>query len=132
MKVRLISLVLLSLGLLGCASTQPVYNSDIIEISNVELRKYWIFQPKIYLRRGVSSKHKSNFRSKGGEWTYSTVIDSNGIEQERILVSSKPEGYMTQFQLDKMPRKTYEPSSGNPQRVPVKFISSSQIDGKKR
>ena len=64
---------------------------------------------------------------KVGEWTVLTIIDSNGYEVEKTLISSVPKGFMTQSKVDEMPKSEFRPSESNKNRVSVKFYSTAKI-----
>ncbi len=124
---KLVTLLFISL-LAGCQSSpQPVtpyFASDIIEIDVENLSDYWVQDdhPIIMLRK------RPDWLPEGhGEWTVLTVIDSNGIEVEKTLIDSSPEGFMTQERLDEIPKGDFAPASSNQQRVPVRFYSTAKI-----
>lgn len=120
--------LLLILGLIGCRSTvqeiTPVFNTEVVEIKVEQLSDYWILDTqKIKILT-----NRPNWLPKGqGQWKVLTVIDSNGYVVEATLVSSSPKGYMTQSQLDKIPREKYRASVSNVNRTPVKFYGVSKI-----
>ena len=119
---------LLGFILLGCQTieqnTDSGVDTEIVEIEEADLAQYWIRNTNKIKR----SKGRPDWLPKGkGEWTVLTVIDSNGLVVERILVSSKPKGFMTQSMLDKMPRSHFTPSSANVNRTPVRYLETSKI-----
>ncbi|MCT7941737.1 hypothetical protein [Shewanella holmiensis] len=126
--MKKISSILLTLSLLGCQTTstkvEPVFASETIEIKADELSNYWVFEnTKVKML-----KKRPTWLPKGkGEWTVLTVIDSNGYEVEKTLISSVPEGFMTQSKLDEMPQVKYEAAPSNRNRVPVKFYGTAKV-----
>ncbi len=126
--MKKISIVLLVLSLVGCQSTStnvtPEFTSDIIEIESTELNNYWVVSSK----KIKMLKKRPNWLPKGkGEWIVLTVIDSNGHTVENTLISSNPEGFMTQEQINKMPKTQLVASGSNKSRVPVKFYSTGRV-----
>lgn len=126
--MKKISVILFALALLGCQATTsqpaPVFTSEVIEVTVDELPDYWVAEPT----KMKMLKKRPDWLPKGkGEWTVLTVIDSNGNEVEKTLISSEPEGFMTQQQVDEMPRAQYKPAESNKNRVPVKFYGTARI-----
>ena len=126
----LLSLVLV---LFGCQTppdtftseaVTPEFNAEIRKVSIDELDRYWIMpsqKPKML-------KKRPDWLPEGkGQWRVKTVIDSNGHVVERTLLSATPAGFMTQRQLDAMPKPTYEPAVSNPKRIPVEYIGTAKI-----
>lgn len=125
--MKRISFILLTLSLFGCQATAPEivpeFTSEVIEIKPDELNQYWIHSGNIKIL-----KKRPTWLPQGkGEWTVMTVIDSNGQEVERTLISSTPEGFMTQAKIDSMPKQSFKPSLSNKNRVPVKFYGTAKI-----
>ncbi|ABZ75217.1 conserved hypothetical protein [Shewanella halifaxensis HAW-EB4] len=123
-KIILVALSL-TLILIGCKSTyEPSYVGAIIEVKESELNNYWVRDPtkiKMLSRR-------PDWLPKGeGKGTYSIVIDSNGNEITKELVSSTPDGWMTQKHLNKIPKIKYKPSQLNAQKTPVKVQMSFEV-----
>ncbi|AZQ85095.1 hypothetical protein EKO29_14560 [Colwellia sp. Arc7-635] len=123
-----LSPIFLILFLVGCQSTstetKPSFATDIIEIEVGELSNFWVAgSSKVKILR-----KRPNWLPKGkGEWTVLTVIDSNGNTVENTLISSNPEGFMTQEQINKMPKTQFVASGSNNSRVPVKFYSTARV-----
>ena len=124
-----IYLAVLALALMACQSTPkeeivPVFSSAVIEINADDISNYWVVQykkPKMY-------NSKPKWLPKGaGEWVYEVTIDSNGKEVEKKLISTTPENYMTQAKLDQFPVENYSPSKNNPNKTPIKFVTSAKI-----
>jgi len=114
-----------TLILIGCKSTyEPSYVGDITEVKVSELSNYWVREStKIKMLSG-----RPDWLPKGGgKGIYSVVIDSNGYEVTKKLVSSTPDGWMTQKHLDKMPKVRYKPSQANLKMAPVKVQMSFEI-----
>ncbi|WNC69933.1 hypothetical protein RI845_07290 [Thalassotalea nanhaiensis] len=126
MKFKIIIKVMVLLGLFSCQSTEPVYTSKIKEIESIKLFDYWIPKPP----RGIQ-KAPNNVPATGVEWTYFVTIDSNGKAQNLELISSIPEGFMTQERLKKWNKMDYKPSPQNSNRTPVRLKMSVRIEGKK-
>ena len=126
--MKKISFLLLLLGLCGCKSTAqkvtPIFNTEVVEIKVEQLSDYWILDTQ---KVKIVTKRPNWFPKGQGQWKVLTIIDSNGHIVESTLVSSSPEGYMTQSQLDKIPRETYRASVSNVNRTPVKFYGVSKI-----
>lgn len=123
-----LSPIFLILFLVGCQSTstesKPSFASDIIEIEVGELSNFWVAgSSKVKILR----KRPSWLPKGKGEWTVLTVIDSNGNTVENTLISSNPEGFMTQEQINKMPKTQFVASGANNSRVPVKFYSTARV-----
>ena len=113
---------------MACQTTptkvEPVFATETIEIKPEELSSYWV--PKASKVKML--KNRPTWLPKGkGEWTVLTVIDSNGYEVEKTLISSVPEGFMTQNKVDKMPKIKFEPSASNMKLTPVKFYGTAKI-----
>jgi hypothetical protein len=126
--MKKISSILLILSLMGCQTTstkvEPVFASETIEIKVNELSNYWV--PKSTKVKRL--KGRPTWLPKGkGEWTVLTIIDSNGYEVEKTLISSVPKGFMTQSKVDEMPKSEFRPSESNKNRVSVKFYSTAKI-----
>ncbi|TLU67259.1 hypothetical protein FE810_02960 [Thalassotalea litorea] len=126
--MKKISIFLIALALLGCQATstevEPVFTSEAIEITPDELSNYWV--PKSTKVKML--KKRPTWLPKGkGEWTVLTVIDSNGYVVKKTLISSVPEGFMTQSKIDEMPNTKFIPAPSNNKRTPVKFLSTAKI-----
>ncbi|GAA0791462.1 MULTISPECIES: hypothetical protein [Pseudomonadati] len=126
--MKKMSYILIILGLMGCQATstkvEPVFTSDVIEITEKNLPNYWVLKnTKVKMLN-----KRPAWLSKGrGEWTVLTVIDSNGYVVEKTLISSTPEGFMTQSQVDEMPKSEFKPSEANKNTTPVKFYSTGKV-----
>lgn len=121
-------IILCVLCLVGCQSPSidqaPAFASAIVEVNIDELSTYW----QVNTSKAKRLNKRPAWLPKGkGEWTVLTVIDSNGIEVERTLLSSLPEGFMTQSMLNKMPKVQYQAAPTNKERIPVKFYGTSKI-----
>ncbi|KGJ93505.1 hypothetical protein [Thalassotalea sp. ND16A] len=121
MRKILIALILLSVG---CTSTPPLYNSEIIKIDPLDIEKYWIFSSS-------TSREIPKLASTGGEWTFEVTIDSNGKEWNKTLISSNPVGFMTQRKLDKLNNNRWKAAPSNQKRQPVSIRMSVKILPKK-
>ena len=120
-KAILVSLTLL-LG--ACNSTEnvsePYFTHAPIQVEQTEVKKYWVFQP--HQAKKFHGKRPSWMPDKPGMMTYKLVIDSNGNEVTKELISTTPNNWMTQQQLTDMPKMTYKPSDQNTHRVPVEVV----------
>ncbi|QYJ88233.1 hypothetical protein [Shewanella halotolerans] len=135
MSKKLFAGVLLTLASTACSSTQntpgnsdSVNNSllaaNLLEVSGDNLSDYW--QPKS--KKTVMLKSRPKWIPKGmGQFSYHVVIDSEGNEVSKTLVSSSPEGWMTQARLNKMPKVRYLASDDNPEHLPVKALLTSKV-----
>ncbi|MCZ4335948.1 hypothetical protein [Shewanella colwelliana] len=126
--MKKISSILLILSIMGCHTTptkvEHVFASETIEIKADELANYWV--PKTTKVKML--KKRPTWLPEGrGEWTVLTVIDSNGKVVENTLISSIPKGFMTQSQVDEMPKSEFKPSVTNENRVPVKFYGTGKV-----
>lgn len=126
--MKKIILILLPLILSGCQTVptniEPVFASKIIEIKQEELSTYWVRKTT---KIQMLNKRPTWLPKGKGEWTVLTVIDSNGNIVENTLISSVPEGFMTQSQVDAMPKLEYKPSITNGNSVPVKFYATAKV-----
>jgi hypothetical protein len=120
-KAILVSLTLL-LG--ACNSTEkvsePYFTQAPIQVEQTEVKKYWVFQPQ--KSKKFHGKRPSWMPDQPGMMTYKLVIDSNGNEVTKELISTTPNNWMTQQQLTDMPKMTYKPSDQNTNRVPVEVV----------
>lgn len=116
------------LYLVGCQSPstkiEPVFYTEIIEVSSDNLSNYWVAKPT---KIRMLNKRPSWLPKGKGEWTVLTIIDSNGNVVENTLISSVPEGFMTQSKVDEMPITKFEPAPSNYNRIPVKFYGTAKI-----
>lgn len=127
-RMKKISAILLALSLFGCQTTStevdPFFASETIEIKAEELPNYWVLKTT---KVKMLNKRPTWLPKGKGEWTVLTVIDSNGYVVENTLISSIPEGFMTQSKLDEMPQVKFEAAASNRNRVPVKFYGTAKI-----
>ena len=109
-KIILLAFVI-SIGLLGCSTTkEPSFIGETVEIDSTELDQYWNHDSAKVIRLSG----RPDWLPKGaGKASYFITIDSNGTEVSKELINSKPEGWMTQRLLDKMPKQQYKPSDKN-------------------
>tara|TARA_R110002033_G_scaffold3410_5_gene19443 strand:- start:3055 stop:3462 length:408 start_codon:yes stop_codon:yes gene_type:complete len=96
---------------------QAVFNTKVIIIENSQLNQYWSLEQ---IKPVIFNKRPDWLPRGVGKAEYYTTIDSNGNEVSKELVSSQPEGWMTQTLINKMPKQQYEPAASNLKRVPVK------------
>ncbi len=117
----LLTLVFLS----GCQSTkEPSFIGNIQEIDQTKLKDFWV--PKSNKVEVLSGR--PNWLPKGaGKASYVIIIDSSGSEVSKKLVSSTPEGWMTQKLLNKMPKTKYKAANSNNLKVPVKVLVKSEV-----
>ena len=126
--MKKLSSIFLIFFLVGCQSTstetKPSFATDIIEIDAVELSNFWVASSS---KVKMLKKRPSWLPTGKGEWTVLTVIDSNGQIVERTLISSVPDDFITQHEIEEMPKVKFEPSVSNKNRIPVKFYGTSKI-----
>ena len=103
---------------------QPQFNAEVIEVSVERLEQYWLSKP---VKPKMLNRRPSWLPKGEGSWTIMTIIDSTGTEVERTLISSKPEGIMTQAMVDQMPKTSYTPAASNQNKVPVKFYGTARV-----
>lgn len=122
---KLIPIIFATYALFGCASkVQPTFIGKTVEIEAAELGQYW----KLDISKPIMLSGRPNWLPKGaGKATYVITIDSNGAEVGKELISSTPEGWMTQELLNKMPKQQYSVSESNPNRKPVKVKIVSEV-----
>ncbi|MFY8351826.1 hypothetical protein AAEU29_14905 [Pseudoalteromonas sp. SSM20] len=116
--------VLFSLLLGACNSTEkvkePYFTQAPIKVDQSEVKEYWVFQPQ--KTKKFSGKRPSWLPEQPGMMTYKLVIDSNGNEVTKELISTTPNNWITQQQLTDMPKISYLPSDQNTNRVPVEVV----------
>ena len=111
--------------LIGCKSTYlPSYTGEVIEVKASELSNYWIKEPtKVKVQWG----HSDSTPKGAGKGIFSIVIDSNGYEVAKELVSSTPSGWLTQKHLNKMSKVKYKASLSNTKKFPVKVKMTYEV-----
>lgn len=132
MKLKSAPILLVLTLLFTCTSVmsnqrvgaEHINPDDIVNLQVDQLSDYWVSIPsptKQYKKRPV-------WAPKGhGEWIQLTTIDYEGNEVERILISATPEGFITQAQLDAMPKIQYKAAVNNKNSAPVRFLESLKI-----
>lgn len=117
-------LVAFTLLLGACSSTEkvsePYFTQAPIKVEQSEVKDYWVFQPQ--KAKKFHGKRPSWLPSQPGTMTYKLIIDSNGKEVTKELISTTPDNWITQQQLSDMPKMTYQPSDKNTNRVPVEVV----------
>jgi hypothetical protein len=119
------SLLFLPVIILSGCQTQPetvqvpqaVFNTNVITIEHSQLNQYWSLEQ---IKPVMLNKRPEWLPRGAGKGEYYITIDSNGNEVSKELISSQPEGWMTQALVNKMPKQQYEPAASNVKRVPVK------------
>ncbi|ABI71762.1 hypothetical protein ACRN9Z_04810 [Shewanella frigidimarina] len=122
---KYLSLITLSLFITAGCQTQPeiatlpeaTFNHDIVIINSAQLNQYWSPQT---LKPVMLNKRPDWLPKGAGKGEYYQTIDSNGNEVSKTLISSTPEGWMTQALLNKMPKQQFKPTAQNDKRLPVK------------
>ncbi|MCL1041043.1 hypothetical protein L2712_05215 [Shewanella marisflavi] len=138
MKPTLLIATFFTLGLAACSHTNSSTNTpseqapttetlavlNPVEIGADNLSAYWQAKPT----KPVKRYGRPNWLPKGaGKFSYHVLIDEQGQEVSKTLVSSTPEGWMSQAKLDKMPKASYVASETNPEHKPVKVLMTAEV-----
>lgn len=138
MKHTLLIATFFTLGLAACSHTNRNTNTpseqaptpetlavlNAVEIGADNLSAYWQAKPT----KPVKLNGRPNWLPKGaGKFSYHVLIDAQGQEVSKTLVSSTPEGWMSQAKLDKMPKASYVASETNPEHKPVKVLMTAEV-----
>lgn len=134
MKHTLLIATFFTLGLAACSSTNTASDQVLatetlavlnpVEIEADSLTAYWEAKPT----KPVKLNGRPNWLPKGaGQFSYHVLIDAQGREISKTLVSSTPEGWMSQAKLDKMPKASYVASETNPEHKPVKVLMTAKV-----
>lgn len=103
---------------------QAVFNTKVITIENSQLNQYWLLEQ---IKPVMLNKRPDQLPRGAGKGEYYITIDSNGNEVSKELISSQPEGWMTQALVNKMPKQQYEPAASNIKRIPVKVKMDFEV-----
>ncbi|MDM7860948.1 hypothetical protein QTP81_10100 [Alteromonas sp. ASW11-36] len=115
----------LFVALVGCQATaEPQFNAETINVEFESLDDYWVEIPEPIKYHKGRPKFIPDGRGSG---VYAITIDSNGLVVKKELVSSIPEGWLTQKHVDHMPTKQYQASKNNVERQPVRVEISFSV-----
>ncbi|WP_372766596.1 hypothetical protein [Pseudoalteromonas sp.] len=108
----------------ACNSTEepsePYFTQAPIKVEQSEVKEYWVFQPQ--KTKKFRGERPSWLPEQPGMMTYKLIIDSNGNEVTKELISTTPNNWITQQQLTDMSKISYLPSDQNTNRVPVEVV----------
>jgi TonB family protein len=113
----MLCLSLLLLGLAGCASGDPHFRRDIVDIDGGLLGRYWIVRQS---ESSFDAPPAPREDCPDGHVVLRYVIDSHGHIYESDVVQAEPEGCYEDAAMVLLRTWTFIPAQKNRRRTPVR------------